>query len=90
MLRYFLSITFAMSPAMVYGILKSWLSEIVPLNQLLGIEIVAIDVGRAEARLGFRKEITYQRDQCCRAPAPSSCDAPAASVQGSATDPTSR
>ena len=43
---------------MVYGMIKSRLSSIVPLNNLLGIEIVSVGDGIAEARLPFRHEIT--------------------------------
>lgn len=43
---------------MVYGMIKSRLSDIIPLNHLLGIEIVSIGDGVAETRLPFRQEIT--------------------------------
>lgn len=58
MLKYALLLVYAVRPAMVYGILKTRLAEIIPLNTLLGIEIVSIGDGVAEARLPFRQEIT--------------------------------
>ena len=58
MLKYALPVAFAVRPSMVYGMIKSRLSSIVPLNNLLGIEIVSVGDGIAEARLPFRHEIT--------------------------------
>ncbi|MEY9604102.1 uncharacterized protein (TIGR00369 family) [Bradyrhizobium japonicum] len=58
MLKYVLPVAFALRPSMVYGMIKSRLSEIIPLNQLLGIEIASVDDGVAEARLPFKTEIT--------------------------------
>lgn len=42
----------------MYEILRRRLTEIIPLNKLLGIEIISIADGLAEARLPFRSEIT--------------------------------
>jgi uncharacterized protein (TIGR00369 family) len=42
----------------VYDIIRRRLGEIIPLNKLLGIEIISIDDGVAEARLPFRAEMT--------------------------------
>jgi uncharacterized protein (TIGR00369 family) len=42
----------------VYEIIRRRLAEIIPLNKLLGIEIVSIGDGVAEARLPFRAEVT--------------------------------
>ncbi|MGY3690171.1 uncharacterized protein (TIGR00369 family) [Bradyrhizobium sp. USDA 3240] len=58
MLKYALSIAFAVKPSLVYGVIKSRMSDIIPFNSLVGIEIVSIGDGIAEARLPFRPEIT--------------------------------
>jgi uncharacterized protein (TIGR00369 family) len=58
MLKYALPVAFAVRPSMVYGMIKSRLSEMVPLNTLLGIEIVSVGDGVAETRLPFRPEVT--------------------------------
>jgi uncharacterized protein (TIGR00369 family) len=42
----------------VYNLLRQRLGEIIPLNKLVGIEIVSIGDGVAEARVAFRKEVT--------------------------------
>lgn len=42
----------------MYDLLRQRLGEIVPLNTLLGIEIVSIGDGVAEARIPFRTEVT--------------------------------
>jgi uncharacterized protein (TIGR00369 family) len=42
----------------VYDIIRRRLGEIIPLNKLLGIEIISIGDGVAEARLAFRPELT--------------------------------
>ena len=41
MLKYALPIVFAVRPSMVYGLIRSRLSDIVPLNTLLGIVFVS-------------------------------------------------
>ena len=58
MLRYALPIAFAVNPSLVYSMMKSRLANIIPLNTLLGVEIVSVGDGVAEARLPFRPEIT--------------------------------
>jgi len=58
MLKYALPIFFAVRPSMVYELIRSRLSDIVPLNNLLGIKIVSVGDGVAETRLPFRSEIT--------------------------------
>ncbi len=42
----------------MYDLLRRRLKDIIPLNQLLGIQIVSIGDGVAEARLPFRTEVT--------------------------------
>jgi uncharacterized protein (TIGR00369 family) len=42
----------------MYDLVRRRLNEIIPLNKLLGIEIVSIGDGVAEARLPFRDDLT--------------------------------
>jgi uncharacterized protein (TIGR00369 family) len=58
MLKYAVQVAFAIRPSLVYGMIKSQLSRIIPLNTHLGIEIVSVGDGVGEARLPFRQEIT--------------------------------
>jgi uncharacterized protein (TIGR00369 family) len=53
-----LPLAFAARPSIVYDIIRRRLGEIIPLNKLLGIEIISIGDGVAEARLAFRPELT--------------------------------
>ncbi|HEU0083894.1 MAG TPA: DUF4442 domain-containing protein [Bradyrhizobium sp.] len=58
MLKYALPLLYTVKPSVVFGMLRRRLGEIIPLNKLLGIEIVSIGEGTAEARLPFRPEVT--------------------------------
>jgi uncharacterized protein (TIGR00369 family) len=58
MLNYVTPVIFALRPRIMYDLLRRRLGEIVPLNTLLGIEIVSIGDGIAEARIPFRTEVT--------------------------------
>jgi len=58
MLRYVLPLVFLVRPSIVYDLLRQRLGDIVPLNKLLGIEILLIGDGVAEARIPFRPEVT--------------------------------
>lgn len=58
MLKYALPFAFSVMPSTVYGLLRRRLGEVIPLNKHLGIEIVSIGDGVAEARLPFRHEVT--------------------------------
>jgi uncharacterized protein (TIGR00369 family) len=58
MLKYVLPLAFILRPTTVFDILRRRLGEIIPFNKLLGIEIVSIGDGVAEARLPFRTEVT--------------------------------
>src|SRR5262249_54973243 len=58
MLRFALPVLFAIRSSAVYSLLRNKLGEIIPLNRLLGIEVVSIGDGVATARLPFRTEIT--------------------------------
>jgi len=58
MLKYLPPLLFAVRPSAMYNVLRQRLGQIVPLNTLLGIEIVSIGDGVAEARVRFRKEVT--------------------------------
>ena len=58
MLKYVLPLVHAVMPSAVYHLLRRRLAEIIPLNTLLGIEIVSIGDGIAETRLPFRPEVT--------------------------------
>jgi uncharacterized protein (TIGR00369 family) len=57
-LKYAIPLAFSLRPSAVYDILRRRLADIIPLNKLLGIEIVSIGDGVAQARLPFRPEIT--------------------------------
>jgi uncharacterized protein (TIGR00369 family) len=58
MLKYALPLLYTVKPSVVFAMLRRRLGEIIPLNKLLGIEIVSIGDGIAEARLPFRPEVT--------------------------------
>lgn len=58
MLKYALPLLYRVNPPVVFGMLRRRLEEVIPLNKLLGIEIVSIGDGVAEARLPFRTEVT--------------------------------
>jgi uncharacterized protein (TIGR00369 family) len=58
MLKYLPPLLFAMRPPIVYHLLRQRLGEIIPFNKLLGIEIVSIGDGVAQARIPFRAEVT--------------------------------
>lgn len=58
MLKHALSLLFAVSPSITYALVRRRLEDIIPLNKLLGIEIVTVGDGTAEARLPFRTEVT--------------------------------
>jgi len=58
MLKYVLPLAYAVRPSTVYDIIRRRLAEIIPLNKLLGVEIVSIGDGVAEARLPYRPEVT--------------------------------
>ena len=58
MLSFMLSTAFTVRPSIVYGVLRWRISEIVPLNKLLGIEIISVGDGVAEARVPFRPDVT--------------------------------
>jgi uncharacterized protein (TIGR00369 family) len=58
MLKYELPLVFAVGPWIVYEMIRRRMGEIIPLNKLVGIEVVSIGDGVAEARLAFRREVT--------------------------------
>ena len=58
MLKHVLPLAYFVRPSAVYEILRRRLGKIIPLNQVLGIEIVSIGDGVAQARLPFRSEVT--------------------------------
>lgn len=58
MLKYALPLIFVVRPSIVYEMLRRRIAEIIPLNKLLGIEVVSIGDGVAETRLPFRSEVT--------------------------------
>jgi uncharacterized protein (TIGR00369 family) len=62
MLKYVLPLAYAVRPSTVYDIIRRRLAEIIPLNKVLGIEIVSLGDGVAEARLPFRAEVTNHID----------------------------
>jgi uncharacterized protein (TIGR00369 family) len=58
MLKHVLPILYAVSPPLVYGMARRRLADQIPLNDLLGIEILSVGDGVGEARLPFRPEVT--------------------------------
>jgi uncharacterized protein (TIGR00369 family) len=58
MLRYALPLIFIVRPALVYDLIRKRLGEIIPLNKLIGVEIVSIGDGVAQARVPFRPDLT--------------------------------
>lgn len=58
MFKHILPLIFAVSPPLVYNMARRRLSKAVPLNELLGIEIVSVGDGVGEARLPFRPDVT--------------------------------
>jgi uncharacterized protein (TIGR00369 family) len=58
MLKYALPLLYSVNSSAVFRMLRRRLEEIVPLNKLLGIEILSIGNGVAEAKLPFRHELT--------------------------------
>lgn len=58
MLGYVIPLLYAVRPSMVYEIVRRRMSEIIPLNVLLGIEIASIGNGVAETRLPVRQDLT--------------------------------
>ena len=58
MLERVLPLAFAIGPSIVYDLIRRRMGEIIPLNTLLGIEIVSIGDGVAQARVPFRTELT--------------------------------
>jgi uncharacterized protein (TIGR00369 family) len=57
MLKYVIPFMYAVSPPLVYGIIRNRMDHVIPLNQLLGIEIVSIGDGLAEAKVALRPEL---------------------------------
>ena len=51
MLKYVLPLVFAVGPWIVYEMIRRRMGEIIPLNKLVGIEVVSIGDGVAEASL---------------------------------------
>jgi len=57
-LKFALPVIFAVKPSALYAMIRNRMAEIIPLNKQLGIELVSVDDGVAEARLAFHNEIT--------------------------------
>lgn len=57
MLKFVLPLMYAVSPPLVYGIIRNRMEHVIPLNQLLGIEIVSVGDGVAEAKVVLRAEL---------------------------------
>lgn len=58
MLKYILPAIYAVRPKTVFQMIQKRMGMVIPLNQLLGIEVVSIGSGTAEARATFRPEVT--------------------------------
>jgi uncharacterized protein (TIGR00369 family) len=57
MIKFALPILHLVRPSMVYDIVRKRLAEVVPFNTFLGIEVVSLADGVAEARLPLRREV---------------------------------
>jgi uncharacterized protein (TIGR00369 family) len=57
MLKYVVPIMYTVSPSLVYGIIRNRMDHVIPLNQLLGIDIVSVGDGLAEAKVALRPEL---------------------------------
>jgi uncharacterized protein (TIGR00369 family) len=57
MLKFILPIMYAVSPPLVYGIIRNRMDHVIPLNQLLGIEIVSVGDGVAEGKVALRPQL---------------------------------
>ena len=58
MLKYVVPVIYAVRPQMVYDLIRKRMNEVIPLNKLIGVEIVSVGDGVAEARVAFRPEVT--------------------------------
>lgn len=57
MLKFVLPVMYAVSPPLVYGIIRKRMDHVIPLNQHLGIEIVSMGDGVAEAKVVLRQQL---------------------------------
>jgi uncharacterized protein (TIGR00369 family) len=57
MLKFIVSILYAVSPPLVYGIIRNRMDHVIPLNQLLGIDIVSVGDGVAEAKVALLPQL---------------------------------
>jgi uncharacterized protein (TIGR00369 family) len=57
MLKYVVPIMYAVSPSLVYGIIRNRMDHVIPLNQLLGIDIVSVGDGVAEAKVALQPQL---------------------------------
>ncbi len=57
MLKFILSVMYAVSPPLVYGMIRNRMDRVIPLNQLLGIEIVSVGHGVAAAKVALLPQL---------------------------------
>ncbi len=57
MLKFILPVMYAVSPPLVYGIIRNRMDNVIPLNQLLGIEIVSVGDGVAEGKVALQPQL---------------------------------
>jgi len=57
MLKFIVQMMYAVSPALVYGIIRNRMDHVIPLNQLLGIDIVSVGDGCAEAKVALQPQL---------------------------------
>jgi uncharacterized protein (TIGR00369 family) len=56
-LKFILPLMYAVSPPLVYGIIRNRMDHVIPLNQLLGIEIVSVGDGVAECKVALQPQL---------------------------------
>jgi uncharacterized protein (TIGR00369 family) len=57
MLKYVVPIMYTVSPSLVYGIIRNRMDHVIPLNQLLGVDIVSVGDGIAEAKVALQPQL---------------------------------
>jgi uncharacterized protein (TIGR00369 family) len=57
MLKLVVAALYAVSPPLVHGIIRNRMDRVIPLNQLLGIKIVSVGDGVAEAKVALLPEV---------------------------------
>ena len=57
MFKFVVPMMYAVSPALVYAIIRNRMDPVIPFNQLLGIDIVSVGDGVAEAKVALQPQL---------------------------------